>query len=61
MLPEDEMRPGNPPCVIGPTEPLPADAKAGPRVAAYVGQIRVFVELAKSGSDVRRVMIHYEP
>jgi len=47
--------------VIGPTEPLPADAKAGPRVAAYVGQIRVFVELAKSGSDVRRVMIHYEP
>ena len=48
--------------VIGPTEPLPAnDAKAGPRVAAYVGQIRVFVELAKSGTDVRRVMIHYEP
>jgi hypothetical protein len=46
--------------VIGPTEPLPADAKSGPRVAAYVGQIRVFVELAKSGTDVRRVMIHYE-
>jgi hypothetical protein len=47
--------------VIGPTEPLPADAKSGPRVAAYVGQIRVFVELAKTGTDVRRVMIHYEP
>ena len=48
--------------VIGPTEPLPAnDAKEGPRVAAYVGQIRVFVELAKAGTDVRRVMIHYEP
>jgi hypothetical protein len=46
--------------VIGPTEPLPADAKSGPRVAAYVGQIRVFVELAKTGTDVRRVMIHYE-
>jgi hypothetical protein len=46
--------------VIGPTEPLPADAKSGPRVAAYVGQIRVFVELAKAGTDVKRVMIHYE-
>ena len=47
--------------MIGPTAPLPADAKSGPRVAAYVGQIRVFVELAKTGTDVRRVMIHYEP
>jgi hypothetical protein len=47
--------------VIGPTEALPPDAKSGPRVAAYVGQIRVFVELAKTGTDVRRVMIHYEP
>jgi len=47
--------------VIGATEPLPDADKSGPRVAAYVGQIRVFVELAKTGTDVRRVMIHYEP
>jgi len=46
--------------VIGPTQALP-DENGHPRVAANVGATQVFVELASGGTDVKRVMVHFEP
>lgn len=46
--------------VIGATQALPDD-NGHPRVAANVGATQVFVVLAKGGSEVKRVMVHFEP
>ena len=54
--------------VVGPTKsvpPGPHDFHSGPTLAAYLPRgdemiIRVFIELAKQGTNVRRVTIHFE-